>query len=381
MKNVVILGSTGSIGVNTLKVIESLPTQFKVIGLSANSNISLLEKQIKRFKPSMVTVVNPDKASQLKKRVGSRSLEMLSGQEGLDYIASSSKTDIVVVAISGASAVYPLTAAIDAGKHICLANKESIVIAGDIILEKAKKKGVSIIPVDSEHNAIFQCLVGEDISKVNKIYLTGSGGSLFNVPKKRFSSLTVKDVLKHPKWKMGKKITVDSATLMNKGLEMIEAKHLFDIPIDKIKVLIHPEAAIHSMVEFVDGAIIAQLGITDMRLPIQYAMTFPVRNKTVLPSLDLAKVKSLNFSYPDLGKYPCLCLAIVAAKLGGTYPAVLNAADEAAVKAFLDKRIKFTKIPTLIEKTLCAHRCVEKPSLGDIMQADRWAREEIQSLC
>jgi len=381
MKEVVVLGSTGSIGVNTLKVIESHPDKFKVTGLSSNSNIRLLKKQIEKFKPKSVAVVNPEKAQRLKKEIGQKRLQMLSGVEGLNIISSVSSADIVVVAISGASAIYPLLAAIDSGKHICLANKESIVIAGDIILKKARKNNVTIVPVDSEHNAIFQCLAGENASKVNKIYLTGSGGSLHKVPKSRFSSLKVKDVLRHPKWNMGKKITIDSATMMNKGLEIIEAKHLFDISVDKIKVLIHPEAVVHSMVEFVDGSVIAQLGVTDMRLPIQYAMTFPERARAILPPLDFTRVGPLNFSYPDLDKYPCLCLAIVAAKLGGTYPAVLNAADEAVVKAFLDKRIKFTKIPSLIEKTLSAHRSIEKPTLDDIMHADRWAREEISSLC
>ncbi|NQT95744.1 MAG: 1-deoxy-D-xylulose-5-phosphate reductoisomerase [Candidatus Omnitrophica bacterium] len=381
MKRVAILGSTGSIGINTLKVIESHPDKFEVAALSSYSNTQLLESQVRKFKPSLVTVVDHAKSKEFKKNPGRRKLKLFSGPDGLEQIASSRAIDIVVIAISGACAIGPLLAAIKAGKHICLANKESLVVAGDIIIKKAKRFNASIIPIDSEHSAIFQCISNEKTSKINRIFLTGSGGALFSTPRKRFKSLKVRDVLKHPKWRMGKKITVDSATLMNKGLEIIEAQHLFKIGVDKIKVLIHPEAIIHSMVEFIDGAIIAQLGVTDMRVPIQYALTYPERENTALPMVDFAKVKSLNFSYPDFGKYPCLSLAIVAARLAGTYPAVLNAADEIAVKAFLDKKIDFLKIPKLIEKVLGTHHCVEKPSLGDIMQADRWAREETHRLC
>lgn len=380
MKNVVILGSTGSIGINTLKVIKSFPRRFRVVGLSSFSNTGLLKEQIRIFKPSLVTVVDSAKARELRKEINTRGIRFFSTEEGLNIMAVSRKADIVVVAISGASAVYPLLAAIKAKKHICLANKESVVMAGDILINEAKKKGVNLIPVDSEHNAIFQCINSSKQSKINRIYLTGSGGPLHKVAKYKFPGLSVRQVLKHPKWKMGKKITVDSATLMNKGLEMIEARHLFGISIDKIRLLIHPEAIIHSMVEFVDGAILAQLGITDMRLPIQYALTYPERVSTPLPAVDFSKIKTLSFYRPDLSKYPCLVLAMAAIKLGRSYPAVLNAADEEAVRAFLEGRIRLVKIPAVIEKVLLKHRPAGDTSLDEILQADRWAREEARSL-
>ncbi|MFH1867377.1 MAG: 1-deoxy-D-xylulose-5-phosphate reductoisomerase [Candidatus Omnitrophota bacterium] len=381
MKNVAILGSTGSIGINTLKVIESLSKGFRVVGLSSFSNIGLLQEQIRIFKPSLVTVVDSKKGMELKPRIDTRRIKLFSGAEGLNIIASSKDVDIVVIAISGAAAIYPLLSSIDSKKHICLANKESIVMAGDIIMKRAAGRGANLIPVDSEHSAIFQCINSSAISSVNKIYLTGSGGSLFKTAKVRFPSLKVNEVLKHPKWKMGKKVTVDSATLMNKGLEIMEAQHLFKVPVDKIKLLIHPEAIIHSMVEFIDGAIMAQLGVTDMRLPIQYALTYPERVKTSMRMVDFSDMENLTFHKPDMAKYPCLSLAIATAKLGDTYPAVLNAADEEAVKAFLAKRINFVKIPKIIEKVLMKHHPVKDPCLDDIFKSDEWAREEAQGLC
>lgn len=381
VKRVAILGSTGSIGINALRVLKSLPDKFKVVGLSSFSNIELLEKQTEIFKPSLVCVVDRDKALKLKTRVNGRKIRFFSGPEGLNIIAASDSVDIVVVAVSGSCAIYPLLDAIRAKKHICLANKESIVMAGGIIMKMAANNKAPIIPVDSEHSAIFQCINSSNHSGINKIYLTGSGGSLFRTAKKRFPTIKVSEVLSHPKWKMGKKVTVDSATLMNKGLEIIEAQHLFNMPIDKIKLLIHPEAIIHSMVEFIDGAIIAQLGVTDMRLPIQYALTYPERIKASIDMVDFSKVKNLNFHQPDTKKYPCLSLAITSARLGGTYPAVLNAVDEEAVRAFLERKINLVKIPRVIEKILMRHRSVEDPSLDDIFQADRWAREEARCLC
>lgn len=376
MKNVAILGSTGSIGINTLKVIEAFPEHFKVIGLSSFSNISLLEKQVRKFNPSYVTVVKPKKSKELDKALSRRNLKVLSGVEGLNIIASHNKVDILIVAISGAAAVYPLLAGIEAKKHICLANKESIVMAGNIVMKRVKKREASLIPVDSEHSAIFQCINLSSISEVSQLFLTGSGGSLHKISKAHFSKLKLGQVLKHPKWKMGKKITVDSATLMNKGLEIIEAHHLFDIPIDRIKLLIHPEAVIHSMCEFIDGSIIAQLGITDMKLPIQFALTYPDRRKTPFQRLDLSKIRNFTFTQPDSMKYPCLSLAMAAAKIGGTSTAVLNAADEVTVGAFLNGKIGFLKIPAIIEKVLVNHRYIESPTLDQIFESDKWAREE-----
>ncbi len=376
MKNVAILGSTGSIGINTLKVIEAFPKHFKVIGLSSFSNTSLLEKQARKFNPSYVAVVSDKKSKELDRALSKKNLKVLSGAEGLNIIASHSKVDILVVAISGAAAVYPLLAGIEAKKHICLANKESIVMAGSIIMKKVKRQGALLIPVDSEHSAIFQCINSSNISEVSQLFLTGSGGSLHRISKAHFSKLKVDQVLRHPKWKMGKKITVDSATLMNKGLEIIEAHHLFDIPIDRIKLLIHPEAVIHSMCEFVDGSVIAQLGITDMKLPIQFALTYPDRRKTPFQRLDFSKINNFSFTQPDIMKYPCLSLAMAAAKIGGTSTAVLNAADEVAVCAFLNGKIGFLKIPAIIEKVLVSHRFIESPTLDQIFESDKWAREE-----
>jgi len=376
MKNVAILGSTGSIGINALNVIEAFPEHFKVVGLSSFSNIKLLEKQARKFNPSYIAVVDPKKSNELDKTLSKRNLKVLSGVEGLNIIASHSKVDILVVAISGAAAIYPLLSGIEAKKHICLANKESIVMAGGIVMERIKKQKLSLVPVDSEHSAIFQCINSSKISEVSQLFLTGSGGPLHKISKVRFSTLKIDQVLKHPKWKMGKKITVDSATLMNKGLEIIEAHHLFDIPIDRIRLLIHPEAVIHSMCEFVDGSIIAQLGITDMKLPIQFALTYPDRLSTPFQRLDFSRIKNLTFAQPDTMKYPCFSLAMAVAKLGGTSTAVLNAADEVVVEAFLNGRIGFMKIPAIIEKVLVNHRYIESPTLDQIFESDKWAREE-----
>ncbi|MFC1808457.1 1-deoxy-D-xylulose-5-phosphate reductoisomerase [Candidatus Omnitrophota bacterium] len=381
MKNVLILGSTGSIGKSALKVIESMPERFRVVGLSTFSNIKLLEEQIRKFKPSMVGVVDRGKAKDLKKRITTKGLRVYPSSEGLNVLAQSPKVDIVIMAISGAGAIDSLFASIKKRKHICLANKESIVMAGDIIMKKAKAYGAKIIPVDSEHSAIFQCIDSARGSDISRILLTGSGGPLLNIPKSKFKSLTVKKVLNHPKWKMGRKITVDSATLMNKGLEIIEAKHLFDIDIEKIELLIHPEAIVHSMVEFIDGTIMAQLGVTDMMLPIQAALTYPERVRGVGAMLDFSKISKMNFVKPDLSKFPCLSLALAAIKLGGTYPTVLNAADEIAVKAFLDRKIQFVMIPKVVEKILTKHRAIAKPSIDDILDADTWARKEAHNLC
>jgi len=381
MKTVAILGSTGSIGINTLKVLESLKDNFRVEALSTFENTKLLAEQIRRFKPKAVTVVNPKKVSDLKKRVSISNIKVFSTPIGLEILAESKRVDIVVMAISGAGALSPLLAAIRANKKICLANKEALIMAGNIIMRMADRYKSPIIPVDSEHSAIFQCLrQSHDGASLNRIYLTGSGGPLRNVPKAKFSTLSMSSILKHPKWSMGPKITVDSATLMNKGLEVIEAKHLFKIAANKIKVLIHPEAIIHSMVEFSDGTILAQMAAADMRLPIQYALTFPKRATNALVTLDFNRIGQLNFYQPELDKFPCLYLANVACKLGGTYPAVLSAADEESVYAYLNKKIKFTDIPKIIEKVLLKHRYIAEPVLADIFAADGWAREKAKAL-
>jgi len=380
IKRVAILGSTGSIGINALKIMESFLDRFQVVGLSSFSNTTILERQIRKFRPSMVAVVDPKSASDISRVFSAKALKILSGSEGLNVIAGSEKVDIVVVATAGFAAIYPLICAIKSGKHICLANKESLVSAGNIIMNLVKTHNSLLIPVDSEHSAIFQCIRSGDARQINRLFITGSGGSLHGVSKDRFSKLGIKQVLNHPKWKMGKKITVDSATLMNKGLEIIEAHHLFNVPIDRIELLIHPEAIIHSMCEFIDGSVIAQLGVTDMKLPIQYALSYPQRLETPFKKLDFSKIRNFTFMQPDRMKYPCLSLAIAAAKLGGTATAVLNAADEIAVEAFLKKQISFIKIPFIIEDVLKRHKYIESPSLGQIFEVDLWARERARAL-
>lgn len=384
MKRVAILGSTGSIGTNALRIISRYPKKFRVEALSADSNVKLLGEQIKRFAPRAVAVRDLDKARQLRRALGrrSRGLRIYEGEEGIWQLAEWKGSDIVLIAISGTAALIPTVKAIECKKQIALANKESLVTAGKIVMQLAKKKGVDIIPVDSEHSAIFQCLDGPKSRKyLSRIYLTGSGGSLRNVPRKDFDRLSKRDILNHPKWKMGKKITIDSATLMNKGLEVIEARWLFDAPVDNVEVLIHPEAIVHSMAEFVDGSVLAQLAFTDMRIPILYALTFPERYETSLPKVSFSAVKQLTFYKPDTRKFPCLDLAYEAIKKGSTYPCVLNASNEIAVRAFLDDKIKFSRIPKIIERVLLAHRAAKDPALEDILDVDRWAREEARSIC
>jgi 1-deoxy-D-xylulose-5-phosphate reductoisomerase len=380
IKRVAVLGSTGSIGINTLKVIEAFPDRFRVVGLSSFSNTTILKKQIKKFRPSMVGVVDSKSALSIRESFPHKGVKVFPGMEGLDKIAESKEADIIVIATAGSGAVYPLIKAIKAGKHICLANKESLVTAGSIIMQLVKKHGVSLIPIDSEHSAIFQCICSGNAAEIFRLFITGSGGSLHNISRNKFSAIDIKQVLNHPKWKMGKKITVDSATLMNKGLEIIEAHHLFAMPIDRIKLLIHPEAAIHSMCEFADGSIIAQIGVTDMKLPIQYALSYPQRLDTPFNRFDFSGINSFSFIQPDLEKYPCFSLAMAAAKLGGTATAVLNAADEIAVGSFLQKKLNFTKIPFIIEEVLKGHKYIESPSLGEILEADLWARERARVL-
>lgn len=381
MKKITVLGSTGSIGVNALDVIERNSRQFRVVALAAGNNIKLLQKQIEKFRPQMVAIADKDKVNELRDHLPSRiKTKIVAGTEGLKEVASLPDADIVISAISGAAGLIPTLAAIDAKKDIALANKETMVMAGDIVTKKAGRKGVKILPVDSEHSAIFQCLQGQKRKNINKIILTASGGPFFNFNKSELKKVTLDQALKHPNWKMGKKITIDSASMMNKGLEVIEAGWLFDLEISKIEILIHPQSIVHSMVEFVDGCVLAQLGIPDMRTPIAYALTYPERMKNHLPLLDLVKTKNLEFHKPDMKKFPCLQLAYEAGMCGGTMPAVLNAANEIAVGAFLIRKIKFVDLPRIIGKVLNMHKSVKKPSLDDILQADEWARIHTKEL-
>ncbi|HBG60357.1 MAG: 1-deoxy-D-xylulose-5-phosphate reductoisomerase [Omnitrophica WOR_2 bacterium GWF2_38_59] len=378
-KNIVILGSTGSIGINTLKVVERYPERFKVVGLTAYNNFKLLEKQAKKFQPTHLGVSDKGVAY-LKKKISSGKTKILSVNRDLESIVSLKNVDVVVIAMRGAGALGPFLAAVRSGKIVAPANKEALVMAGDIIMQEAREHGATIVPIDSEQSAIFQCLNGQKRSELKKVFLTASGGALLNVPKSKFNGLTVGQILSHPRWKMGKKITVDSATMMNKGFEVIEAQKLFNLKTDEIDVLIHPEAIIHSMVEYVDGSIIAQLGITDMRLPIQYALTYPDRLDSGLKSMNFVELKKLTFKKPDYKKFPALELAYYALKKGGSLPCVLNAADEEAVESFLEGILNFNSIYDVVAKVVRNHKIVSSPSIKQIMDADIWAREETRKV-
>jgi len=375
VKYITILGSTGSVGRTALEVINNFPDKFSIRGLSTNSNTDILYQQIKKFHPAFVCVRDKLAASDLESKLDSK-IKLLTGEEGLEEALKDKKTQEVLLAISGSSALFPLLRAIENGKDIAMANKEALVMAGPIIIQRVKKKKIKIIPVDSEQVAIWQCLNGQDRNKVKNIYLTASGGPFIKTNKKDLKGISIGRVLRHPKWKMGKKISVDSATLMNKGLEVLEAMFLFAIGKDKIKVLIHPEAIIHSMVEFIDGVILAQLSITDMRIPIQYALSYPVRLYNRLPSVDFYKLGKLQFQEPDTKKFPCLELAYRVAKELGTMPAVLNASNEVSVEGFLKNKLDFVSIPRVIEKVLNKHKNIKEPNLEDILEADTWARTE-----
>ena len=375
MKKITILGSTGSIGLSALDVIGKNPRRFQVVALAAGQNVKLLKNQIEIFKPKIVSVSTKENALKLRQSLNlNNKIKILYGNEGLNETAAFPEADIVVSAISGAAGLMPTFAAINAGKDIALANKETMVMAGEIVNRRAKLKKVKILPVDSEHSAIFQCLQGEKIENLKRIILTASGGPFLNFNANQLKQVKLNQALKHPRWKMGKKVTIDSATMMNKGLEIIEAKWLFNLAIEKIDVLIHPQSIVHSMIELIDGSVLAQMGIPDMRIPISYALTYPERMINDLSSLNLLNTEKLEFRKPDTKKFPCLRLAYEAGFCGGTAPAVLNASNEIAVAAFLAKKIKFVDLPGIIDKILNAHVCGIHPSLEDILEADSWAR-------
>jgi len=373
LRKISILGSTGSIGTQTLDVIRNLK-DIKVCGLSTNQNIELLEQQIHEFHPKKVAVMDEKKAYELKKRLNG-SVEVLTGIDGLIEISTMEEIDTVVTSVVGTIGLIPTFEAIKRKKNIALANKETLVTAGQIIMEEAKKNDVSILPVDSEHSAIFQCLQGNKQNSIHRIILTASGGPFRGKSLADLQSVTVEDALKHPNWSMGAKITVDSSTMMNKGLEVIEAKWLFNVEAKQIEVVVHPQSMIHSMVEFEDGSIMAQIGEPDMRVPIQYALTFPKRYKNNWPKVDFTKRNVFSFEQPDLSIFKCLQLAYDALAIGGSMPAVLNAANEIAVERFLTKEIQFLDIPLMIEKAMEAHNTIMNPTLSDILDADQWARE------
>jgi len=372
MKTLSILGSTGSIGTQTLEIVKNNPNEFKVAGLTANTNIDLLKKQIDEFKPEAVAIMDKEKADLLKEQVN---IEVYSGIEGVVRISVLDNADTVVNSLVGSIGVRPTVEAIRKGKNIALANKETLVTAGSVVMEEVKKNNADLMPIDSEHSAIFQCVNGEDIIDVNKIIITASGGPFKSNSKEQMENVTAKDALNHPTWNMGDKITIDSATLMNKGFEVIEAHWLYGIKYDKIEVVVHPQSIIHSLVEFKDNSVIAQLGLPSMKLPIQYALSYPKRLKLNMKKLNLLEVKNLSFEEPNLDLFSCLKYAYDAGNLGGTMPAVLNAANEIAVEAFLNNKIKFMDIPRIIKESMDSHKIINNPDLNTILKIDKDTKE------
>lgn len=380
MKRIALLGSTGSIGMSTLALAREFPDRFRITGMVAGRNLELLAKQVKEFSPEWVAIKDEQDVPKLRRMLSRSKAEILFGETGASAIASAPEVDVVLAAIVGGAGLMPCLKGVLAGKEIALANKEALVMAGAIFVNAAKKKRVRLLPVDSEHSAIFQCLQGNQRADVDKIILTASGGPFLRTPLRRLSKVTVQQALKHPNWKMGRKITIDSATMMNKGLEVIEARWEFDMEPSAIQVVIHPQSVVHSMVRYQDGSIIAQLGIADMRIPIAYALSFPHRLKGSWTPLDLTAHGELNFLPVEKSRFPALALAYAALQEGGTMPAVLNAANEIAVEAFLDRRIGFREIHRIIERTMQRHANRSATEIGEVLEVDRWARGQASAL-
>ena len=378
VKGVAVLGSTGSIGCNTLRVVETLGAElFRVVALGAGRNVEALAEQVARHRPEVVSVETQEGAERLAALLRGRGAgvpRILVGEEGLIEVATHAGADVVVSATVGAIGFVPTLRALEAGKRVALANKETLVMAGALMTRAARASGAELLPVDSEHNAIHQCLRGESAAEVRRLVLTASGGPFRTKSKAEMERASVAEAMRHPTWQMGAKVTVDSATLMNKGLEVIEAHWLFGFSPDEIGILVHPESIVHSMVEMIDGSVIAQMGVTDMRHAIQYALTYPERRPCDLPPLDLTKLSALHFEAPDVERFPCVALAYRALRAGGTLPAVLNAANEVAVQAFLDEAIALTDIPAVIEEAMDEHHAREVSDLGVVLEADAWAR-------
>ena len=379
MKKVVLLGSTGSIGTSTCKVVEDLPNDLELIGLAAGRNVNLLREQVAQFNPQMVSVTDPAAAKEFVNEFnGTPNVQC--GDEGLLALATLPEADIVLIAIVGTAGLQPALAAIRAGKDIAVASKEILVMAGETVMAEARKHGVKVLAVDSEHSAIFQCLDGKPVDSIRQIWLTASGGPFREKPADEFADITVEQALKHPSWEMGRKITIDSSTLFNKGLEMIEARWLFDIEMPRVKVVVHPQSVIHSMVEFVDGSILAQLSTPDMCLPIQYALTYPARVASDRVQTSLAEIGRLDFEEPDVERFPALDLARRAGDEGGTLPAVLNAANEVAVEAFCERQLSYMGITESVAAVMAAHEVVAQPALEELLEADSWARNAAQNV-
>src|SRR5215471_13081393 len=379
MKRLAVVGSTGSIGQNTLRVVEHLSDRFNIFALAVNSAVDRLAEQTAVFRPSVVGIAEERRVEDFRRRCLELRIsvpEIVTGEPGLRQITSATEVDIVVSAAVGAAGLEPTYSAVASGKTVALANKEAMVLAGELLRNTASRTGARVIPVDSEHSAVDQCLRSGEHGEVRRLILTASGGPFRETPAEDFGSITPEEALNHPTWRMGKRITIDSATLLNKGLEVIEARWLFNIPPEQIDIMVHPQSIVHSMVEFVDGSVIAQLGTADMRQPIQYALTYPERLHSPVPSLDWATVSRLDFALPDRQKFPCIGLAYRAIQMGGTAPAVLNAADEVVVEAFLDKKIPFSVIPKVMESILDSHDVQAADDLESIMKADAWARYE-----
>jgi 1-deoxy-D-xylulose-5-phosphate reductoisomerase len=376
MKHLSILGATGSIGRNTLAIAERFPSEFNIRALTAKTNVERLARQVERFRPEIVAVYDEKSAEALQREVGIKNVRIEYGPEGYTRCAALEGVDVVVAAMVGSAGLIPALAAIDAGNNIALANKETLVMAGEIVMDRANTQGVRILPVDSEHSAIFQCINGNRPRDLSRILLTGSGGPFRVLPIEEFSTITVEQALAHPNWAMGPKISIDSATMMNKGLEVIEAKHLFNVDLDQIEVLIHPQSVIHSMVAFQDGTVMAQMGIPDMKGAIAYALTCPERIALNMPLPDFCRMGSLDFSMPDFDRFPCLAHAFKACKIGGSAPAVLNAANEVAVDAFLKGDLAYAAISLVVESALKQHTPRHSPDLDDIISDDQWARRQ-----
>ncbi|HNQ88465.1 MAG TPA: 1-deoxy-D-xylulose-5-phosphate reductoisomerase [Verrucomicrobiota bacterium] len=373
MKNVVVLGCTGSIGTSTVQVAADLPDRIRLVGLAAGQNAERLFEQTRKFQPEAIAIQDPAKATMLQSALGSGA-RVHCGPEGLLRLATLPSADIVLIAIVGTAGLAPALAAIRAGKDIAVASKEILVMAGEIVMAEARRAGVRVLAVDSEHSAIFQCLDGRPPASVRKLWLTASGGPFRKTPQAEFSGITVADALKHPSWVMGRKITIDSATLFNKGLEMIEARWLFGLPMSQVDVVVHPQSVVHSMVEFVDGSILAQLSSPDMCLPIQYALTYPERVASSRVRTDFTRIGALTFEAPDPERFPALNLARRAGETGGTLPAVLNAANEMAVQGFCEGRLGFGEIAAAVARVMGEHDVVREPTLDQILEADAWAR-------
>ena len=381
-KKIVILGSTGSVGKQALTVLSDQEKLFELVGISGWEDTNLLKEQILKYKPKIAVVKNEYFAKKLKNSLNKYlNIKVMWGIRGLIELVTLGEIDLVVMAITGIASLIPTYEAIINNKNVALASKEAMVVAGEILMSEAKSRNLKIIPIDSEHNAIFQCIGNEPKENIAKIILTASGGSLYHLTESTLSKVTVEEALNHPNWDMGKKISIDSATLMNKGLEVIEARWFFDIPADRIDVVIHPQSYIHSMVQFIDGTIQAQMSEHDMKLPIQHALTYPERKRNNYPVIDLVKIKQLTFKNPNFKKFPCLKLAYKAIEMGGTMPAVLNAANEITVNAFLNEKIKIIEIPSIIQAVMKSHKIKTNPLISDILDADYWARQEALSLC